>query len=98
MNSVISNLNNSLRTWTLLAALGGLLVAVGGLLAGTNGLVIALVFAIAMNAFVYWKSDSLALRANGARGLKPGELPRFRAIVAALANRAGRPKPRPSLV
>ena len=84
---VISNLNNSLRTWTLLAALGGLLVAVGGLLGGRGGLVVALVFAVAMNAFVYWKSDSLALRANGARELKPGELPRFRAIVADLAQR-----------
>ena len=91
---VISNLTNSLRTWTLLAALGGILVAVGGLLGGRGGLVVALVFAVAMNAFVYWKSDSLALRANGARELKPGELPGFRTIVADLANRAGLPMPR----
>jgi heat shock protein HtpX len=95
---VISNLTNSLKTWTLLAALGGLLVAVGGLLGGRGGLVMALVFAIAMNAFVYWKSDSLALRANGARELKPGELPELRAIVADLAARAGLPMPRVYLV
>src|SRR5215207_6171329 len=94
MHPVISNLSNSLRTWTLLAALGGLLVAVGGLLGGRGGLVIALVFAVAMNAFVYWKSDSLALRANGARELSPGELPGLRAIVADLAARAGLPMPR----
>lgn len=92
--SVISNLTNSLKTWTLLAALGGLLVAVGGLLGGRSGLVVALLFAVAMNAFVYWKSDSLALRANGARELAPGELPRLRAIVADLAARAGLPMPR----
>jgi heat shock protein HtpX len=92
--SVISNLTNSLKTWTLLAALGGLLVAVGGLLGGRSGLVVALVFAVALNAFVYWKSDSLALRANGARELKPGELPGVRAIVADLAARAGLPMPR----
>lgn len=91
---MISNLTNSLKTWTLLAALGGLLVAVGGLLGGRGGLVFALVFAVAMNAFVYWKSDSLALRANGARELKPGELPQVRAIVADLAKRAGLPMPR----
>jgi len=91
---VISNLNNSLRTWTLLAALGGLLVAVGGLLGGRSGLVAALVLAVAMNAFVYWKSDSLALRANGARELEPDELPRLRTIVADLARRAGLPMPR----
>jgi heat shock protein HtpX len=91
---VISSLTNSLKTWTLLAALGGLLIAVGGLLGGRSGLVIALLFAVAMNAFVYWKSDSLALRANGARELKPGELPEVRAIVADLAGRAGLPMPR----
>jgi heat shock protein HtpX len=95
---VTSNLTNSIKTWTLLAALGGLLVAVGGLLGGQSGLVLALVFAVAMNAFVYWKSDSLALKANGARELRPDELPRLRAIVADLANRLGLPMPRLYLV
>ena len=93
-----SNLTNSLKTWTLLAALGGLLIAVGGLLAGRTGLVFALLFAVALNAFVYWKSDSLALKANGARELRPDELPRLRAIVADLANRSGLPMPRLYLV
>ena len=94
MHHVISSLTNSLKTWTLLAALGGLLVAVGGLLGGRTGLVFALLFAVAMNAFVYWKSDTLALKANGARELRPDELPRVRAIVADLAQRAGLPMPR----
>jgi heat shock protein HtpX len=94
MQPVISSLTNSLKTWTLLAALGGLLVAVGGLLGGRSGLVVALLLAVAMNAFVYWKSDSLALKANGARELRPDELPRVRAIVADLAARAGLPMPR----
>jgi heat shock protein HtpX len=94
MQPVISSLTNSLKTWTLLAALGGLLVAVGGLLGGRSGLVFALLFAVAMNAFVYWKSDTLALKANGARELRPDELPRVRAIVADLAARAGLPMPR----
>jgi heat shock protein HtpX len=95
---VTSNLTNSLKTWTLLAALGGLLVVVGGLLGGRSGLVLALVLAVAMNAFVYWKSDSLALKANGARKLRPDELPRLRAIVQDLANRSGLPMPRLYLV
>ena len=94
MQPVISSFTNSLKTWTLLAALGGLLVAVGGLLGGRGGLVVALLFAVAMNAFVYWKSDSLALKANGARELRPDELPRLRAIVGDLASRAGLPMPR----
>jgi heat shock protein HtpX len=95
---VISSLGNSLKTWTLLAALGGLLIAVGGLLGGRSGLLIALLFAVGMNAFVYWKSDALALRANGARPLRPDELPRLRAIVGDLAARAGLPMPRLYLV
>ena len=91
---VISSLSNTLKTWTLLAALGALFIAVGGLLGGRNGLAIALVFAVAMNLFVYWKSDTLALKANGARELKPSELPELRRIVGDLANRAGLPMPR----
>jgi heat shock protein HtpX len=51
-----------------------------------------------MNAFVYWKSDTLALKANGARELRPDELPRLRQIVGDLANRAGLPMPRLYLV
>jgi heat shock protein HtpX len=91
---MISGFGNTLKTFTLLAALAGLLVFVGGLLGGRGGMVMALVFALAMNGFVYWKSDSLALRANGARELGPGEAPRFRAIVSSLAARAGLPMPR----
>jgi heat shock protein HtpX len=91
-------LGNTFKTWALLAALGGLLVLVGRLLGGTSGMVIAFGLALAMNVFVYWKSDSLALRANGARELAPDELPRLRAIVTELARRAGIPVPRLYLV
>ncbi len=90
----MNGFTNSLKTWTLMAALGGLLVAVGGLLGGTSGLLIALAFAVALNGFVYWKSDSLALRANGARELGPDEQPRLRAMVSLLAERAAIPMPR----
>jgi heat shock protein HtpX len=89
-----SGFTNTIKTFTLLAALGGLLVLIGGLLGGRGGLVFALLFAIAMNAFVYWKSDTLALKANGARELAPDEQPRLRHIVASLAQRAGLPMPR----
>ncbi len=90
----MNGLTSTLKTWTLLAALGGLLVLVGGLLGGRGGMVMALLFAVAMNGFVYWKSDTLALKANGARELRLGEAPRLRAIVTDLANRAAIPMPR----
>ena len=90
----MNGFTNTLRTWTLLAALAALLIFVGGLLGGRGGMVMALVFAVAMNGFVYWKSDTLALRANGARELALGEAPRLRAIVTDLAARADIPMPR----
>ncbi|HET7676842.1 MAG TPA: zinc metalloprotease HtpX [Candidatus Limnocylindrales bacterium] len=85
---------NHLKTWLLLAALGGLLVLAGGALGGTSGMTIALGLAVALNLFVYWKSDSIALAANGARPLAPGELPAVERIVRDLAGRAGIPMPR----
>jgi heat shock protein HtpX len=84
---------NTLKTWTLMAALAGILVVVGGLLGGQTGLVLALVFAVGMNGFVYWTSDSLALKANRARPLRPGEDPRLVGIVATLSQSAGIPTP-----
>ncbi|HYO42145.1 MAG TPA: zinc metalloprotease HtpX [Candidatus Limnocylindrales bacterium] len=90
----MNGFTNTVKTWTLMAALGGILVAVGGLIGGQSGMVMAFAFALAMNGFVYWKSDSLALRANGARELRPDEQPRLRTIVGLLADRAGIPMPR----
>jgi heat shock protein HtpX len=94
----MNGFSNNLKTWTLMAALAGILVAVGGLLGGQTGMVMAFGLALLMNGFVYWKSDSLALRANGARELAPGEHPELRAMVGLLAERAGIPEPRLYLV
>jgi heat shock protein HtpX len=94
----MNSFSNNLKTWTLMAALAGILVAVGGLLGGQTGMVMAFGLALLMNGFVYWKSDSLALRANGARELEPGEQPELRAMVGLLAERAGIPEPRVYLV
>ena len=94
MSSYTNSFSNTVKTASLLAALAGILVLVGGLLGGRSGMVMALVFAVTLNGFVYWKSDSLALRANGARELRLGEAPRLRQIVTDLAARAAIPVPR----
>ena len=91
-------LASQLKTVVLLAALGGLLVAVGGILGGQTGLFIALVMAVVLNVGVYWFSDRLALRANGARPLQPGEAPEVERIVRDLSGRAGIPMPRLYLI
>jgi heat shock protein HtpX len=84
---------SQLKTVVLLGALGGLLVAVGGILGGQAGLLIALVLAVVLNVGVYWFSDRLALKANGARPLKPGEAPELERMVRDLSGRAGIPMP-----
>lgn len=84
---------NQIKTFTLLAALAGLLMAVGYLIGGGAGLIMAFGFALVMNVGVYWFSDKLALRANGARPLNPGELPQYETMVRDLSSRAGIPMP-----
>ena len=94
IHSSTGTFTNQLKTFALLAALAGLLMLVGGLIGGTSGLIMAFGFAMVMNVGVYWFSDRLALRANGARPLAPGELPQYEAMVRDLAGRAGIPMPR----
>jgi len=93
IHSSTGTLFNQLKTFALLAALAGLLMAVGLVVGGRSGLIIAFLFAMVMNVGVYWFSDKLALRANGARPLKPGELPHYESMVRDLAGRAGIPMP-----
>lgn len=85
--------SSQIKTVVLLAALGGLLVAVGGILGGQSGLLIALVLAVVLNVGVYWFSDRIALKTNGARPLRPGEAPQVERIVRDLSGRAGIPMP-----
>ncbi|MFN8518008.1 MAG: zinc metalloprotease HtpX [Chloroflexota bacterium] len=89
----LGTVSSQLKTVVLLASLGGLLVAVGGLVGGQAGLLIALVMAVVLNVGVYWFSDRLALKANGARPLQPGEAPQVERIVRDLSGRAGIPMP-----
>ncbi len=87
-------LNNTLKTFLLLAALTALFVIVGDLLGGRGGAMVALVMALFMNFMAYWFSDKLALAMSGAKPVAEHEDPELHALVADLARRAGLPKPR----
>ena len=85
---------NGLKTALLFGLLGALLVVVGGVLAGSQGLIIGLVVALAINAYSYFNSDKIALRAMGARPVSEVEQPAMYRIVSELANSAHQPMPR----
>ncbi len=85
---------NTLKTFTLLAALGGFFVLIGTLLAGTTGLVIGLLLGLGLVGMSYWNSDRLAVRAARAREVGPGELEWLRSDLEAISRRANMPTPR----
>jgi heat shock protein HtpX len=57
-------------------------------------MLIALVIAVAMNLFSYWKSDSLVLSMHGAEEVDERTAPEFVGLVRELSSRAGLPMPR----
>ena len=91
-------MNNTLKTFILMAALTGLFMVGGQILGGRQGMVLALGIALVMNFFAYWNSDKMALAMNRAREVSEAEAPELHRIVARLAQRAGLPKPRVYIV
>ncbi|MFZ4583617.1 MAG: zinc metalloprotease HtpX [Acidimicrobiia bacterium] len=85
---------NTVKTFVLLAAAGGLLVAVGSLVGGASGALIGLAIGLALVGFTYWFSDRLAVRAAGAHEVDEASAPQLHAMVEELAQRANLPKPR----
>jgi heat shock protein HtpX len=85
---------NGLKTAVLLGGMSAFLLLVGGYFFGRGGLVIALVIALGVNAYGYWNSDKLALRAMHARPVSEVEQPAMYRIVRELSDRARQPMPR----
>lgn len=86
--------HNGLKTAALLGLLTALILAVGYWFGGSTGLVIAVFIALAMNAFSYFYSDKLALRAMRARPVSEAEFPALYQMVRELATEARQPMPR----
>jgi heat shock protein HtpX len=84
---------NNVKVFVLMAALTALFMAIGGYLGGQGGMVLALLFAGAMNFFMYFASDRMVLRMYGARTVTAAEAPELYAMVDRLRQRAALPMP-----
>ena len=89
---------NTVKTYTMLAFLGGLLVLAGSFF-GRGGAVIGLAIGLVFVGGSYWFSDKLAIRSARAIPLEESDLPpqykaEYQRMVAELAASAGMPMPR----
>jgi len=83
---------NRVKTWVLIAALGGLFVLIGSFWGG-QGAIIALVIALAFNFAMYWYSDKIAIKTSRAHPVSEQEMPDYYRIVRELTQAKGMPMP-----
>src|SRR5438874_6417763 len=85
---------NTIKTYVLLAALGGFFILVGGAVFKGPGLVIGLFLGLAMVGGSYWFSDTIAVKAARAVPVTEAEAPALYRIVRDLTTRANMPMPK----
>jgi heat shock protein HtpX len=85
---------NTIKTFVLLAGLGGLLILIGGALGGKTGLIIGLLLGLGFVGFSYWNSDKLAIRAARAVPVTEEQMPQYYAVVRELTTTMGLPMPK----
>jgi heat shock protein HtpX len=84
---------NRVKTWILIAAMGGLFVLIGAMLGGQRGATFALILALVFNFAMYWFSGSIAVRATRSRPVTEQEYPELYRIVRELTQAREMPMP-----
>ena len=85
---------NTLKTYVLLAALGGFFIVIGGAIFKGPGLWLGLFLGLAMVGGSYWFSDKIAVKAARAVPVTEAEAPALYRIVRELTMRANMPMPK----
>jgi heat shock protein HtpX len=84
---------NRVKTWILIAALGGLFVLIGAWIGGPSGAVWALGIALVFNAAMYWFSDKIAIATTRSKPVTEQEQPALYRIVRELTQARDLPMP-----
>jgi heat shock protein HtpX len=85
---------NRLKTWILIAALGGLFVLIGGWIGGTGGAAWALGIALIFNFSMYWFSDKIAIATTRSKPVTEQQYPELYRIVRELTGLDHLPMPK----
>ncbi len=89
---------NIFKTAILMAAITALFGMLGLYMGGTNGMMMALLFALAMNFFSYWFSDTMVLKMYNAKQVDASTAPQFYRMMEELSAKAGLPMPKVYLI
>ena len=85
---------NTVKTYVLLAALGGLMILIGGAVGGGSGATIGLILGLVITGVSYWFSATIAIKAARAVPVSEAEMPEYYRVVRELTQRAGMPMPK----
>lgn len=87
-------MNNTIKTYMLMAAIVALFGVIGGVIGGRTGMLMALAFGGVMNFFAYWYSADMVLKMYQAQEVGPHNAPDLYAMMQELAAKANLPMPK----
>lgn len=87
-------MNNTVKTYMLMAAIVALFGIIGGVIGGRTGMLMALAFGGVMNFFAYWYSADMVLKMYQAQEVGAHNAPDLYAMMQELAAKANLPMPK----